>query len=210
MKRSEIRDPDVTVRPARFASRSRITKLEQKTCDGTLSPKLDPGRDVLLDGCIGRPALLCAGRSYRTATDGVSQHKEPQAVCHRCRRDSARASPCDPDLAAERRRLFRTLEEHQGLVYARRCSHWRGAAARSSRRVSAVAAAVLGAHDPGRSGSERCTSYIDYSPVKHGLVSTPAAWPYSSLHRYVRAGLLPADLGGHGGDDSGHFGERED
>ncbi|QDM17762.1 MULTISPECIES: REP-associated tyrosine transposase [unclassified Tardiphaga] len=57
---------------------------------------------------------------------------------------------------------------------------------------------------------ERCTSYIDYSPVKHGLVSTPAAWPYSSLHRYVRAGLLPADLGGHGGDDSGHFGERED
>ncbi|MET3906706.1 putative transposase [Bradyrhizobium sp. S3.3.6] len=56
---------------------------------------------------------------------------------------------------------------------------------------------------------ERCADYIHYNPVKHGLVASPIDWPYSSLHRYVRAGLLPADWGGAGQID-GRFGERGD
>ncbi len=55
---------------------------------------------------------------------------------------------------------------------------------------------------------ERCTNYIHFNPVKHGLVSTPAAWPYSSLHRYIRAGILSGDWGGESTDVDGSFGER--
>ena len=38
--------------------------------------------------------------------------------------------------------------------------------------------------------------YIHYNPVKHGYVSNACDWPYSSLHRYIRQGLLPQDWGG--------------
>jgi len=54
----------------------------------------------------------------------------------------------------------------------------------------------------------RCADYIHFNPVKHRLVSAPGAWPYSSLHRYVRAGILPRDWGGDGGIDDAGFGER--
>lgn len=56
---------------------------------------------------------------------------------------------------------------------------------------------------------ERCTDYIHFNPVKHRLVASPADWPYSSLHHYIRAGLLPADWGG-AGEVTGNFGERGD
>ncbi|EJN14179.1 transposase [Bradyrhizobium sp. YR681] len=56
---------------------------------------------------------------------------------------------------------------------------------------------------------ERCADYIHFNPVKHRLVASPIDWPYSSLHRYVRAGLLPADWGG-AGEIGGNFGERGD
>src|SRR5258708_2117168 len=56
---------------------------------------------------------------------------------------------------------------------------------------------------------ERCADYIHYNPVKHGLVASPIDWPYSSLHRYVRAGVMPPDWGGAGKID-GNFGERGD
>jgi putative transposase len=42
------------------------------------------------------------------------------------------------------------------------------------------------------------------------LVTSPAAWPFSSLHRYVRAGILPSDWGGDGQNDGANFGERAD
>ena len=38
--------------------------------------------------------------------------------------------------------------------------------------------------------------YIHFNPVKHGHVSRVIDWPYSSFHRYVKRGLLPADWGG--------------
>ncbi|MBF7731035.1 REP-associated tyrosine transposase [Pseudomonas sp. N040] len=40
---------------------------------------------------------------------------------------------------------------------------------------------------------QRHTDYIHYNPVKHGYALRPGDWPYSSIHRYVREGLLPAD-----------------
>jgi putative transposase len=57
---------------------------------------------------------------------------------------------------------------------------------------------------------ERCADYIHFNPVKHRLVMSPAAWPFSSLHRYVRAGDLPADWGGEDVTAGGSFGERAD
>jgi putative transposase len=54
---------------------------------------------------------------------------------------------------------------------------------------------------------ERCAGYIHYNPVKHGLAASPSDWPYTSLHCYVRAGVLPADWGG-AGEIPGNFGER--
>lgn len=37
--------------------------------------------------------------------------------------------------------------------------------------------------------------YIHYNPVKHGYVRSASAWPYSSIHRYIKAGDLAADWG---------------
>jgi len=40
---------------------------------------------------------------------------------------------------------------------------------------------------------------VHFNPVKHQLATSPSGWPFSSLHRYVRAGILPPDWGGGGG-----------
>jgi putative transposase len=37
--------------------------------------------------------------------------------------------------------------------------------------------------------------YIHYNPVKHGLVTAPKDWIYSSFHRYVRDGSYIKDWG---------------
>jgi putative transposase len=42
---------------------------------------------------------------------------------------------------------------------------------------------------------ERHVDYIHYNPVKHGYVTRAVDWPWSSLHRYVRDGLLSPDWG---------------
>jgi putative transposase len=43
--------------------------------------------------------------------------------------------------------------------------------------------------------------------VKHGLVRRVADWPFSSFHRYVAQGMLPADRAGDAQELSGSFGE---
>ncbi len=53
----------------------------------------------------------------------------------------------------------------------------------------------------------RHVDYIHFNPVKHGHVSRVCDWPYSSFHRYVEQGILPADWGGSPGDLEGGFGE---
>jgi putative transposase len=40
--------------------------------------------------------------------------------------------------------------------------------------------------------------YAHFNPVKHGHVGRPIDWPFSSLHRYIREGILPADWGTDG------------
>lgn len=56
---------------------------------------------------------------------------------------------------------------------------------------------------------QRHVDYIHFNPVKHGYVSKPVEWQYSSIHRYVRDGLLPPDWGtSEEKDFNGRFGER--
>jgi putative transposase len=57
---------------------------------------------------------------------------------------------------------------------------------------------------------ERCADYVHFNPGKHQLVKSPSDWPFSSLHSYVRAGILPPDWGGGGSTDTNNFGERKD
>jgi putative transposase len=40
---------------------------------------------------------------------------------------------------------------------------------------------------------EKHVDYIHYNPVKHGYASHPIDWPFSTLHRYVQRGILPAN-----------------
>ena len=37
--------------------------------------------------------------------------------------------------------------------------------------------------------------YVHYNPVKHGLVQMVGDWPWSSFHRYVKAGWYEVDWG---------------
>ncbi|MDU9411965.1 REP-associated tyrosine transposase [Pseudomonas sp. zfem005] len=39
----------------------------------------------------------------------------------------------------------------------------------------------------------RHVDYIHINPVKHGHVRRAVDWPYSSIHRFIRDGRLPAD-----------------
>ena len=41
----------------------------------------------------------------------------------------------------------------------------------------------------------RHVEYIHYNPVKHGNVSAPGKWEYSSFQRFVKDGVYPADWG---------------
>ena len=43
---------------------------------------------------------------------------------------------------------------------------------------------------------ERHLDYVHYNPVKHGLVTRVADWPWSSFHRWVRAGAYDEGWGG--------------
>jgi putative transposase len=52
----------------------------------------------------------------------------------------------------------------------------------------------------------RHVDYIHFNPVKHGWVLQASDWPYSSLHRYVRDGLVSPHWG-IGGPIEGSFGE---
>ncbi len=56
---------------------------------------------------------------------------------------------------------------------------------------------------------ERHVDYIHYNPVKHGYAHQANEWPYSSIHRYIKAGVIANDWGGAtGNNDEGGYGER--
>jgi len=52
----------------------------------------------------------------------------------------------------------------------------------------------------------RHVDYVHINPVKHGLVQRVADWPWSTFHRHVRTGNLPADWAS-AIDVTGEFGE---
>jgi putative transposase len=41
----------------------------------------------------------------------------------------------------------------------------------------------------------RHVDYIHFNPVKHGYVNSPCDWEQSSIHRFIREGVLPANWG---------------
>jgi putative transposase len=45
---------------------------------------------------------------------------------------------------------------------------------------------------------EAHVNYVHLNPVKHGLVSRTCDWPFSTFHRYVKAGVYPRDWMGNG------------
>jgi len=56
---------------------------------------------------------------------------------------------------------------------------------------------------------EKHVGYIHWNPVKHGYVKQVNDWPYSSFHRFVERGILPADWAGGAQTEDGRFGEME-
>jgi putative transposase len=40
---------------------------------------------------------------------------------------------------------------------------------------------------------EQHINYIHYNPVKHGYIHSPYDWKYSSIHRFIKDGILSKD-----------------
>lgn len=57
-------------------------------------------------------------------------------------------------------------------------------------------------------GLQRHVDYIHYNPVKHGHARRAADWPHSSIHHYIKDGLLDENWGASTRDNTGRFGER--
>lgn len=53
----------------------------------------------------------------------------------------------------------------------------------------------------------RHVDYVHFNPVKHGYARRVADWPYSTFHRYVADGRLPADWTAD--PEDGVFGEAD-
>ena len=49
---------------------------------------------------------------------------------------------------------------------------------------------------------ESHVAYIHFNPVKHGYVERAADWPHSSIHRFIRDGLIPLDWATEGSSES--------
>ncbi len=54
---------------------------------------------------------------------------------------------------------------------------------------------------------DRHMDYVHINPVKHGLAGRVSDWPFSSFHRHVATGVLPADWAAGGAETVGTFGE---
>ena len=54
---------------------------------------------------------------------------------------------------------------------------------------------------------ERHVNYIHYNPVKHGYVKRAIDWPNSTIHEYIRKGILDENWAYEENDDECEFGE---
>ena len=55
----------------------------------------------------------------------------------------------------------------------------------------------------------RHVDYIHINPVKHGYVKIAAAWPYSSIHRYIREGTILENWGADVNFNHANYGDIE-
>ena len=55
---------------------------------------------------------------------------------------------------------------------------------------------------------ENHLNYIHYNPVKHGYVTTPTEWKYSSIHQFIQHGILAKNWGCSDKFELWKFGER--
>lgn len=62
-------------------------------------------------------------------------------------------------------------------------------------RKGYLATKILGASHSDDEDLRKHIDYVHFNPVKHGLVTRTMDWPYSSFHRFVKQGHLPADWG---------------
>jgi putative transposase len=53
---------------------------------------------------------------------------------------------------------------------------------------------------------EAHVNYVHINPVKHGYVARAIDWPHSTIHRYIKNGILPKDWAC--APEVGDFGER--
>lgn len=56
---------------------------------------------------------------------------------------------------------------------------------------------------------ERHVNYIHYNPVKHGHVKRAIDWPHSTIHEYIRKGILDKNWAYEENDDENEFGEMK-
>ncbi len=56
---------------------------------------------------------------------------------------------------------------------------------------------------------EKHVDYIHYNPVKHKYVNQAALWPYSTIHDYVKKGLLNENWAYNDSSDEIDYGERK-
>ncbi|MBL7479712.1 REP-associated tyrosine transposase [Legionella bononiensis] len=54
---------------------------------------------------------------------------------------------------------------------------------------------------------EHHINYIHFNPVKHGYVLSPSDWEYSSIHRFIRQGILSESWGCDDDFEQFRFGE---
>ena len=54
---------------------------------------------------------------------------------------------------------------------------------------------------------EHHINYVHFNPVKHGYVLNPSDWEYSSIHRFIRHGILNEGWGCNDDFEEFRFGE---
>jgi REP element-mobilizing transposase RayT len=118
------------------------------------------------------------------------------------------------DIAIRRCRLFHPLAKHQALIHPNHSIRQSPHCFRqppAQRRTSDMAKLPRPAHAPylhpcrqrrfwehrirDEKDFNRYIEYIHYNPVKHGLVKRPVDWKYSSIHSYIRQGIVTPDWG---------------
>jgi putative transposase len=55
---------------------------------------------------------------------------------------------------------------------------------------------------------EQHVNYVHYNPVKHGYVEKAVVWKHSSIHRYIKDGIIDPNCGIAETFKGDNYGER--